>query len=215
MSPRGIPVIGSPDEYGKNLSSEAQELLQVPKPELLGTIPTSITDPAAETANTWVSEEDGQPVPITVTEPPPPWEVDARRDHTDARNYVQAPQNIMLRWANPSLVKQIGLRDWKIVPATGHAWFRLLNSQMQCPDNTIRKGGEGGDFLVWMYQTWYEQRKQAREDRTAKLTQASVDRHRSVQEQMARGAFGRYIKPAGGIHPTRTIADVSQLETKE
>ena len=211
--PRGVPTINS---ASSRLSSAAEELLQRPQPELLGTIPSQVLDPPAETATTWVSEDEvGTPVPITVTEPPPPWEVDARRDHTDARNYIQCPENVMLRWANPNLVKQIGLRDWKIVPATGHPWFRLLNSQMQSPDNTVRKGGEGGDFLVWMYQSWYAQRKTAREARNAQLTQASVDRHQQVQDQMDRGAFGPYIKSGGGQHPTRTIADIRTLESKE
>ena len=205
--PRGVPTIGS------KLPSVARDLLEVPKPELLGIIPTIVTASPTETTSAWTSEDvAGQPVPISVTEPPPPWEVDARRDHTNARNYIQCPQNILLRWANPSLVKQIGLRDWKIVPATGHPWFKLLNSQMQCPDNTVRKGGEGGDFLVWMYESWYAKRKEAREARVDQQTRSSVDRHQQVQEQMDRGAFGPYIKSGGGSHPSRTIADVRPLE---
>lgn len=212
--PRGVPIIGSSERSPRPTSEVQEELRSAPQSEVLGVIPDSIVNPPAETSTTWVSEDaEGQSVPISVLEPPPPWEVGTQRNHTDARNYVECPKNILLRWANPTLVKQVGLRDWKPVPATGHRWFRLLNSQMQCPDNTVRKGGEGGDFLVWMYESWYAERVKAREARNATMTQSSIDRQHQFQEDANRGKFGPYVKGSGKpLHPTHTIQDVRPLE---
>jgi hypothetical protein len=152
---------------------------------------------------------------IAETVPPPPWEIDPSYDRhdSDARKFVEAPDNVTLRWLNPKIVSQSSMRDWQAVPAKGDRRFRLKLGSMAAPDNTIRRGDHNGDFLAWMYTAWVESRnrlKQARRDRQAS---SAAQRARDTQEAYRRGKFGRFItSPDDARDPTGTLADGRGLD---
>jgi hypothetical protein len=180
-----VPRIGS----GRTLSSAAEELTQAPVPELLGTI-----SPDA--------------LKHITSEPPPPWESDPRyhRHNTDARRFVAAPDNWELRWLNPRAVETIGFRDWEAVSASDPR-VKVLNRAMIAPDNTIRKGGHGGDFLAWMWKSWVESRNRLKSEKVARLTGEARTRQERTREEINRGSYGKYVKVDSVTHPTHTQGD--------
>lgn len=187
----GKNVFKTPASTG--LDSATEDLLQVPQAEQVGTI----------------SQERLAQV-IADTVPPPPWEVDPSYDRhdSDARKFVEAPDNVTLRWLNPKIVSQSSMREWQAVPARGSTQFKLKLKSMAAPDNTIRRGDHNGDFLAWMYTAWVESRqrlKQARRDRQVGVAAA---RSRDTQEAYRRGKFGRFItSPEEARDPTGTLVD--------
>ena len=187
----GKNVFNKPASAG--LDSATEDLLQVPQAEQVGTIS---------------KERLAQVIADTV--PPPPWEVDPSYDRhdSDARKFVEAPDNVKLRWLNPKIVSQSSMREWQAVPARGDPRFKLKLKSMGAPDNTIRRGDHNGDFLAWMYTAWVESRdrlKQARRDRQVGVAAA---RAHDTQEAYRRGKFGRFItSPEDARDPTGTLAD--------
>jgi hypothetical protein len=180
------------------LDSATEELLQVPAAEQVGTI----------------SREKLQQV-LDETVPRPPWEVDPayNRHDSDARKFIEAPVNVSLRWLNPKLVSQSGMRDWQAVPAKGDTRFRLKLKSMAAPDNTIRRGDHQGDFLAWMYTAWVESRRTLKQARLERQTSAARGRAHDTQEAYRRGKFGRYISsPEEARDPTGTLVDGRLLD---
>ena len=174
------------------LDSATEDLLHVPEPEHIGT----------------VSQERLAQV-IAETVPPPPWEVDPSYDRhdSDARKFVKVPDNITLRWLNPKLVSQTGLRDWQAVPAKGDSRFKLKLKTMAAPDNTVRRGDHSGDFLAWMWTAWVESRTQLKRARVDRQNRKSTDTMHATQAAYASGKFGRYVKAGEAHHPTHTMAE--------
>ena len=193
----GANVFKSPASTG--LDSATEDLLQVPAAAEIGTI----------------SKERLAQV-IAETVPPPPWEVDPTYDKhdSDARKFVEAPDNVTLRWLNPKIVSQSSMRDWQAVPAKGDPRFRLKLGSMRAPDNTIRRGDANGDFLAWMYTAWVESRARVKQARRDRHTSAAGARARGTQEAFRRGKFGRYVtSPEPARDPTGTLADGRSLGT--
>lgn len=204
----GVPTYGSA-KIGQAKTSSAEELTQSPSAEVLGTLSSDKLN-KSDSAGLAAWESTGG-VQVEMTEPPPPWEVNPAgvRDNTDARRFVQCPENIELRWINPRLLDQFGWRDWQPVPARdSDKKFKLLNAALGRPDNTVRRGvGEGAAILAWMYRSWVKSREKQKAELVRRRTQASVDRQQQVSEEIARGNYGPYVKPAGSRHPTHTIGD--------
>ncbi len=186
----GRNVFPSPASTG--LSSATEDLLQAPHPERLGT----------------VSQERLAQV-LADTVPPPPWEVDPSYDRhdSDARKFVEVPENVTLRWLNPKLISQTGLRDWQAVPAKGDSRFKLKLKTMAAPDNTVRRGDANGDFLAWMWTAWVESRTKLKRARVDRQSTQATTKQRQTQEAYNAGKFGRYVTGAEAQHPTHTIAD--------
>lgn len=211
--PKGVPRMGNAAMYesqNPKLSSAAEELLNAPEAKHLGSVDLNqVTNPPAK-MSVW-TEADG--TQIMVEEPPPPWESDPRGVHhnTDARKFIEAPVNVELRWLNPRLVSQVGMRDWQAVPAEGSQMFKLKPNArgLRAPDNTVRKGGDGGPFLAWMYRSWVESRNRQKADEVYRRTRVSVDKQREVTQRIRSGEFdgGRgYLTVEGDPkHPTHTI----------
>ena len=180
------------------LDSATEELLQVPVPEVVGQIS---------------KEKLAQVIADTV--PLPPWEVDPSYDRhdSDARKFVEAPDNVTLRWLNPKIVSQSSMRDWQAVPAKGDKRFRLKLDAMRAPDNTIRRGDHQGDFLAWMYTAWVESRNRLKQARRDRARQSATQRARETQEAYRRGKFGRFItSPEDARDPTGTLVDGRRLD---
>ena len=197
MSPRGVPKLGS---------SIVEELKNAPKAEELGVIPTETLNPDPKQETTLWNDPDTGAL-IDFTEPPPPWEV--KRDYfkhdTDARRFVKVPSNWELRWINPRLIDQLGWRDWEPVMASDPR-VTVLVKQMISPENNIRRGGQGGDILAWMYKSWVESRSAIKAERSARQRASSVTRLQQLEEAAAQGKFGRYVR-VSGHHPTHTMGE--------
>lgn len=191
----GSNVFKSPASTG--LSDATEELLHAPQAEVLGT----------------VSKERLAQV-IADTVPPPPWEVDPSYDRhdSDARKFVEVPENVTLRWLNPKQVSQSGLRDWQAVPASGDTRFKLKLKTMKAPDNTIRRGDHTGDFLAWMWTEWVVSRTKLKRARVDRQSQTAVTKQRQTQEAYNAGKFGRYVTGGEAQHPTHTMADGRTME---
>lgn len=192
----GQNVFKSPASTGLDSATEA--LLQVPEAVPVGTI-----------------SQDRLAQVIADTVPLPPWEVDPayNRHDSDARKFVEAPDNVTLRWLNPKIVSQSSMRDWQAVPATGDRRFRLKLGSMRAPDNTIRRGDHNGDFLAWMYTAWVESRQRLKTARTDRLSGQAARRARDTQEAYRRGKFSRYISsPDEARDPTGTLAEGRSLD---
>lgn len=178
------------------LSSATEELLHVPEAEEVGRV-------SRDAVTRLIKDV-----------PPPPWETDpsSALHDSDARKFVECPENVTLRWLNPKLVSQTGMRDWQAVPAKGSPDFKLKLRALAAPDNTIRRGDHSGDFLAWMYTRWVESRTRVKADYTAKKTASASEKFRQAQEAYDSGKFGPYIRGDGGRHPTHTQADGRTME---
>ena len=190
----GQSFVKSPASTG--LDSATEELLHTPQAEVVGTV-----DPEKVAR-------------MLQAVPPPPWETDPTyaKHESDARRFVEAPDNVTLRWLNPKLVSQTGLRDWQAVPAKGDTRFKLRLRSLAAPDNTVRRGDDNGDFLAWMWTAWVESRTKVKLATAAKKTQGAVDRSSAFTEAARSGKFGPYVTSEAGRHPTHTIADGRTLE---
>ncbi len=178
-----------------DLDSATEELIHADEPEVVGS----------------VSQERLKEI---LNVPPPPWEVDPSYDRhdSDARKFVEVPDNVTLRWLNPKQVSQSGMRDWQAVRATGDPRFRLKLRSMRAPDNTVRRGDHQGDFLAWMYTAWVESRTKLKRARVDRQTQSAVTKQRQTQEAYDAGKFGRYVRAGEAIHPTHTTAEGRTME---
>lgn len=194
------PRIGDPDRR------EAMRESIPDGPEVLGTINSQSfveqTDP--RTTSVWTMEDGTE---ISLTEPAPPWEqADARFTPSDARRFVECPPQWRLHWINPRLLDSDGWRDWQAVMASDSR-VKVRVPSMVTPENYIRRGGSGGDILCWMWQGWYESRREKLRVRTAEQTQAAVDKQSALKEEFERGTYGPYIRLTDAKHPTHTIGD--------
>ena len=185
--PRGVPKLG------QALTSSAGDLTDAPEAKVLGTV-------SAERLKTLLDE------------PPPPWEVDPKylKHNTDARRFVDCPENIELRWLNPKQIDVSGWRDWqKVDPQDSR--FKLKNKSLKRTDNTIRRGGETGDILAWMYKSWVESRKQVKAEIVRKRTQSAVDRQRQLTEEIRRGHYYK-VTMDSAKHPSHTMGEGRTME---
>lgn len=180
----GVPTYGSA-KHGRAQTSAAEELTRAPEAQVLGTIPQPDFDDR------------------------PPWEVDERfgRHDTDARRFVEVPEDWVLRWLNPRLIDQVGMRYWRTVPAFDKSKVKVKVQTLVSPEGYIRRGGPGSDILCYMPRAWYESRQRHKLAQSARMTQSAVDRAQNTVERINRGEFGSAVSDASVTHPTHTIAD--------
>lgn len=195
-----------PKGLGWKVEQEVRERMASMSGEVLGVIPNSpLTDPTPQGVDTQWEGADGQ---VSVSEPPPPWEIDERGDLllSDARKFVDVPKNWTLRWINPRLLDQFGWRDWKPVMASDDN-VRVKVETMVSPEGNIRRGGFTGDILAWMYTSWVESRRRQLQKATDQLAASSVNRQEELREEFRRGKYGPNIRLEEARHPTHTIGD--------
>ena len=171
--------------------------------EVLGTMKLDTTDPQG-TETQWDSG-DGQ---MSMSEPPPPWEVDEQSNLTlsDARRFVEVPSNWTLRWINPRLLDQFGWRDWRPVLMSDPQVKSRVDT-MVSPEGNIRRGGFTGDILAWMYTSWVESRRKQLQRDTDALTASSVKRQDQLREDFRSGKYGPNVRLEEAKHPTHTMAE--------
>lgn len=184
--PRGVPSLGS-------------------QSEVLGTLDSTITDPTPPRETTQWDSPTGR---VSVVEPPPPWELDDThgRALSDARHFVDVPDNIEVRWINPRVLDAEGWRDWQPVMASDDR-FNVKVPTMVSPDGNIRRGGPTGDILAWMYRSWVESRRRQMATKTAQLTQQAVDQQAQLQDDFKAGKHGPHLTLETAKHPRYTLAD--------
>lgn len=145
---------------------------------------------------------------IDLEEGPPPWELeDVEFSDSDARRFVTVPDNWKLYWINQRLLESAGPRHWSPVTA-GDPRVKVKVAQMISADGSIRRGGEKGDILSWMYISWYESLRNRQRKVTDQQTQAALDNVDSLKEEFKRGAYGPYVHLDSAKHPTHTIAEI-------
>jgi len=206
--PRGVPNIVT--NYDRNRDARKEAAAPAPEPELLGHIASDARsinpDPETQTEQTTWQHEDG--TVITLTEPPPPWEVgdDSGYAISDARRFVSVPENWRLHWINPKALNSDGWRDWQAVQVSDPR-VALKVPTMKSPEGYVRRGGPEGDILCWMWRGWYESKRKLHEERTRVQSQGAVEKQQTVADDMRRGKYGPYIRPEEYKHPTHTNAD--------
>jgi len=148
-------------------------------------------------------------------EPPPPWEVSGQgeRPDSDARKFVTVPDNWVLRWVNPKLLDQFGWRDWEPVMASDPR-VKVHVRTMVSVENNIRRGGQTGDILCWMYRSWVESRRRQLKELTDKQTESARNRFQQTREDILRGAYGRGVTLEESRHPSNTIADGREMRER-
>lgn len=173
--------------------------------EVLGTVDPTLTAPGPQGVDTQWDNADGQ---VSMSEPPPPWELDEHSDKTesDARRFVEVPSNWSLRWINPRLLDQFGWREWKPVMASDPN-VKVRVESMVSPEGNIRRGGFTGDILAWMYTSWVESRRRQIQKATDLLMDSSVRKQEELREDFARGKYGPNIRLEEAKHPTHTMAE--------
>ena len=172
-----------------NRPSIREELAEAPASEVLGTL--NVATPGSE--------------------PPPPWELDPGSEYvaSDARRFVEVPENWELRWINPRILDQVGWRYWEPVMASdSRVTVKVLT--MVSPEGNIRRGGQGGDILAWMYKSWVESRRRELVTASARMKQSSVDRTDTLKEEFKRGTYGP-IALTEARHPTHTMVEGRSL----
>jgi len=122
-----------------------------------------------------------------LSEPPPPWELPDSTGllESDAKRFVDCPENIVVRWINPRMLDSMGWRDWQPVSASDPR-FTVRVKTMISPENQIRRGGMGGDILAWMYRSWVESRRRLNATATAKQAQTAADSQAALEEKFRR-----------------------------
>lgn len=177
----------STPRFGRAQTSNAEDLTTAPTGTVLGSIPL----------NTMPEFDDR-----------PPWEVDQQfgKHNSDARKYVDVPDEWELRWLNPRLIDQMGTRYWQVV-SVADPRVKLKVAMLRSPENYIRRGGPGSDILCFMPKTWVASRARWKAEQNAKHTQTAVDRAQATAEAINRGEFGSKVGGASVHHPTHTIAD--------
>lgn len=176
-----------------------------PGAEVLGTVSDTVTDPTPQNIETQWTGADGT---VEMVEPPPPWEQEsAEYSASDARRYVDVPDNWSLRWINPKLLEQEGWRYWQPVTVS-HPQVRCKVEQMCAPDGNIRRGGATGDILAWMYTSWVESRRRIQQQKARAQTEDARNRHDRLRDELRRGSYGPHVSLAGdSSYPSQTIAE--------
>jgi hypothetical protein len=186
--PKGTPRIGSK------------------RPEVVGVItdPRILDPQPLQTQTQW----EGQDGSITVTEPPPPWELEDSSSPTqsDATRYVTKPENITLRWINPRVLDAEGWRDWQPVMVSDPR-FNAKVATMVTAEGNIRRGGLNGDILAWMFTSWVVSRRRQLAEATARQTGMSREKQEQLRDDFARGKYGPHIHLDGAQHPTHTMGE--------
>lgn len=195
--PRGVPAIFDGVMARAEERDRREAVTDAPVSEILGTVAPDALEPQPETA-----VHDG----VTVTDPPPPWEISGEEADSDARHFVEVPSNWTLRWINPRLLDSQGWRYWQPVMASDTRVKVKVNT-MVTPENNIRRGGPGGDILAWMLTSWVMSRRALNVKKAAELAQSAVDRQAQLREEFARGTFGPYVKLTDAQHPSHTIGE--------
>jgi hypothetical protein len=191
--PKGVPNIGNWDRDNVG-------------PEVLGSISNPrILDPAPQGSN---AQWEGQSGAVSVTEPPPPWELEDAGSPTqsDATRYVTKPDNITLRWINPRVLDAEGWRDWQPVMATDPRFVVKVHT-MVTPEGNIRRGGNAGDILAWMYTSWVESRRKQLSAATARQTNNAKAEQDKLFDDFRRGKYGPNVHLESAKHPTHTMAE--------
>lgn len=175
---------------------------------VLGTIPAD--SPLLQSGPQGTSAQwSGAAGNVDMAEGPPPWELeDHHFSDSDARRYVDVPDNWTLYWINPKLLESSGWRYWKPV-TLGTPGVRVKVDQMLAPDGNIRRGGEKGDILAWMYTSWRDSLRRKHLETTQRQTQAAVDQTQSLEEEFnGRKRYGPYVRLDSMQHPTHTSAQI-------
>lgn len=195
--PRGVPSLGKSVERDK-----LQEESDIPKAELLGVIPDSTVETIQKPQPT-TSYNDG----VDVTTLPPPWETDPRwsRDNTNARQFVDVPDEWELRWLNPRLIDQFGWRDWMPVMSSDPR-VKVKVRALVTVGNNIQRGGPNGPILAFMPRHWVESRQRIKDERVKRLSQSAVERQESLRETLKRSTRGGVVV-TGVTHPTHTMGE--------
>ena len=199
--PTGHPRIQSGSEA--RIGAALREML--PTTEVVGEIKVT---PAPETPGvTWQTTTGEQ---VTVADPPPPWETeDQQYMQSDARRYIDVPDNWTLRWVNPRLLESQGWRYWTPVSANDPR-VKMKVETMIAPDGTVRRGGVStGDILAWMYTSWVRSGRERLTKETERLTQSAIDRQ---EELKSRYGPRSVITVDSAIHPTHTMAEGRSLK---
>lgn len=178
--------------------------------EILGQIPADapVMQTGPQSVNTqWETPESGS---VELTEGPPPWEMeDQKMSLSDARRFIECPQDAVLRWGNPKLIEQTGYEYWKPVTPQSDARFRLKIPAMLAVDGTVRRGGnhnhESADLLLWMPRSWVESRRKQFQEKTRLLTQSAIDKQDELRDDFRRGKYGPFVHLEEAKHPTHTM----------
>lgn len=193
-----IPLMGRADRL--NAMAEKQG-------EVLGHIAADsplLSNKPQPTAATW----EGPSGHVDMEEGPPPWELeDYQYSASDARRFVDVPANWKLFWINPRLLESSGMRYWQAISASDPR-VNIKVKQMHAPDGLIRREGEKGDILCWMYASWYASLQARTRLKTDQQTQAALDKVDSLREDFNRGKFGPYVHLDSALHPTHTQATI-------
>ena len=190
-----VPRIGNPDRYSPQ------------GPEVLGTLNTEspVLDPTPRDRTVSWTREDG--TVIELTEPAPPWETaDEKFTPSDARRFVECPPQWRLHWINPRLLQSEGWRDWQALMASDHR-VKVRVESMVSPEGYIRRGGDKGDILCWMWQGHHEVVRRKMREKIEIQTQSARDKQESLKEEFARGAHGPYLRVESIKHPTHTMGE--------
>ncbi len=204
--PKGVPNIIT--NYDRNRAVR-EELMSGTGEQVLGHIPANSPflnpEPLSPNTASW-TREDG--TVITITEPPPPWEVNDNSEFatSDARRFVEVPPQWRLYWINPKLLNSDGWRDWQAVQCSDPR-VTLRVPTMKSPEGYVRRGGPDGDILAWMWDSWYQSKRQRNAEKTQAQGRDAMDKQANLADEMRRGRFGPYIRPERAIHPTHTNAD--------
>ena len=168
------------------LSSQAEELQHAPEAQSLGF--------------------------VNINDEPPPWEIEGKwaKDSTNARRFLDFPDEWEVRWLNPRLVQQVGLRYWKAVPAD-HERVTLKMAAMRAPDNTVRRFDHNGDFLAYMPKSWIASRDRVKAERAARALGLDRKKSEDTQEAINRGEYGPYVKVDHIRRPSNTQAEGTSM----
>lgn len=197
--PKGVPRKG-PQRPTDAVLPDGSEL---PQPEVLGTIkPEVLREDVAATA-TWVSPA-GE---VITLETAPPWvKAAGSRNPSDARTFVDVPEDWVLRWMDKKRVQDRGWQYWMPV-TTSTPGVTLKIASMRAPDNTIRRGYEG-DILAFMPRSWYEQRIKEKEAEVQKRTSGIRRQQEQFIDNANRGQYGPHIR--GGWSASDTLKTPTQ-----
>lgn len=186
--PRGRPRLGLPHlpTSGATLPSGAP----LPQPEVLGTVKESVLREDVAASATWVSPN-GEVVTI---ETAPPWAKLAvgSRNPSDARTFVDVPDDWVLRWMDKKRLEARGWQYWMPVTTTTPG-VKLKVAAMRASDNTIRRGYEG-DILAFMPRSWFEQRIKDKEAEVARKTAGVAQESQQFVENANRGKYGPHVR---------------------
>jgi len=201
--PRGVSRLQELYASGKEdpmPEASADTATTPPSGELLGSIDPTTLDHPSPSFQGWVSDS-GETIELEAG--PPPWEVNLAdpRQNTDARRFFrEIPEEWMLRWMNPKMLQHAGPRWWKPV-TTSHPRVKLIATEMRHVDNTVRRGGEGGDILHYMPRHWWESRLRTKAEQVRRATGAALD---TMAEATGKATRTGYMTVDQAVHPTHT-----------